>query len=114
MNKICEHCLMPRTKAGHDPCIADLPGVFFACCGHAGTAGFKDKSGPSTLPYLIEALPQGTLYGDVALERMRELGGSPPDHPGLDPEVEKILHPEIRSRMKKSAPRNLEEETGRR
>jgi hypothetical protein len=33
------------TPKGHDPCIADLPGVEFACCGHGvgrGYACFED------------------------------------------------------------------------
>ena len=31
---VCAKCKLPRTKDGHDPCIPDLPGVAFACCGH--------------------------------------------------------------------------------
>jgi hypothetical protein len=30
----CAECNLLPTKDGHDPCIADLPGVIFACCGH--------------------------------------------------------------------------------
>ncbi len=30
----CVLCRQRRTKDGHDPCIANLPGVDFACCGH--------------------------------------------------------------------------------
>lgn len=80
----CDHCRQFRTQAGHDPCIADLPGVRFACCGHGGTDGFM---GSWSLPYVVEKQEpymygEGTWYGDAALERMRELGGNPPDHPG--------------------------------
>jgi hypothetical protein len=34
----CKKCGQHRTEKGHDACIADLPGVKFACCGH----GFQD------------------------------------------------------------------------
>jgi hypothetical protein len=30
----CKLCRQMRTDEGHDPCIANLPGVVFACCGH--------------------------------------------------------------------------------
>lgn len=30
----CNKCQMSITNEGHDPCIANLPGVKFACCGH--------------------------------------------------------------------------------
>lgn len=30
----CGKCGEPRTPEGHDPCIANLPGVMNACCGH--------------------------------------------------------------------------------
>lgn len=35
----CARCGMPPTETGADPCIADLPGVVFACCGH-GANGY--------------------------------------------------------------------------
>ena len=31
---------MKRTPEGHDPCIANLPGVVFACCGHGVKEGY--------------------------------------------------------------------------
>jgi hypothetical protein len=31
---VCPECDEVRTPAGHDPCIANLGGVAFACCGH--------------------------------------------------------------------------------
>ena len=30
----CGHCGKPTPESGHDPCIANLPGVVNACCGH--------------------------------------------------------------------------------
>jgi hypothetical protein len=78
--EVCLHCGESRPKNGHDPCIADLPGVHFACCGHGGGAAFTGRENWS-IPYLVE---QGrTTYGLLALERMRELGGNPPN---FDPE----------------------------
>jgi hypothetical protein len=32
--EVCPECDECRTPAGHDPCIADLGGVAYACCGH--------------------------------------------------------------------------------
>lgn len=43
--KKCPKCDRLPTKKGHDPCLADLPGVKFACCGHGVEKGyitFKD------------------------------------------------------------------------
>jgi len=37
---ICLLCDKPRTPDGHDPCIANLPGVKFACCGHGVRKGY--------------------------------------------------------------------------
>ena len=33
-NLICPKCNKISTIDGHDPCIANLPSVEFACCGH--------------------------------------------------------------------------------
>jgi hypothetical protein len=30
----CAHCGLPRSPERHDGCIANLPDVVFACCGH--------------------------------------------------------------------------------
>lgn len=41
----CPKCGEHRTPKGHDPCIANLPGVEYACCGHGverGYAKFED------------------------------------------------------------------------
>lgn len=37
---ICKLCGQGRTSNGHDPCIANLPGVLFACCGHGCEDGY--------------------------------------------------------------------------
>jgi len=36
----CPKCHKKQTKEGHDPCIANLPGVKFACCGHGVDDGY--------------------------------------------------------------------------
>lgn len=64
-----------------DACIADLPGVTAACCGHG-----------TDLPYL--RLAGGpTMYGPPAEVKMRELGGDPPPTPTpeLLPDAEYIF-----------------------
>ena len=32
--------LQRATRKGHDPCLADLPGVVNACCGHGFMGGY--------------------------------------------------------------------------
>jgi hypothetical protein len=39
-DKVCHACGLKATKDGHDPCIANLPGVKFACCGHGLREGY--------------------------------------------------------------------------
>jgi hypothetical protein len=36
----CPRCGGLRTPEGHDPCIANLPGVTAACCGHGIGIGY--------------------------------------------------------------------------
>jgi hypothetical protein len=36
----CKRCGLVRTSERHDPCIANLPGVVFACCGHGENLGY--------------------------------------------------------------------------
>lgn len=36
---ICPKCKKQRAVDGHDPCLGQLSGVQYACCGH-GRAGF--------------------------------------------------------------------------
>ena len=41
-NGRCKSCFMKRTTEGHDPCIANLPEVKNACCGHGETSAYCD------------------------------------------------------------------------
>jgi len=36
----CRKCRKLPTSEGHDPCIANLPGVKAACCGHGVEPGY--------------------------------------------------------------------------
>lgn len=36
----CPKCKKARTVHSDDPCIACLPGVLYACCGHGETGGY--------------------------------------------------------------------------
>lgn len=36
----CGKCGLATTPEGHDPCIANLPGVANACCGHGTQQGY--------------------------------------------------------------------------
>jgi hypothetical protein len=62
----CRVCSRKPTDLGHDPCIANLPHLLFACCGHGCETA-----------YLVT--DHGVcLYGLDALLLMRRLGGDPP------------------------------------
>lgn len=50
--RFCPRCAQRPTEDGHDPCIANLPGVRNACCGHGGALEAYDRE---TLRY-AEAL----------------------------------------------------------
>lgn len=38
--RLCQLCNRRPTAKGHDACIANLPGVAYACCGHGETEGY--------------------------------------------------------------------------
>ena len=40
IDRPCPKCKMVITTLGHDPCIANLKGVEFACCGHGSMPGY--------------------------------------------------------------------------
>lgn len=46
---LCRKCGRMRGENGHDPCIANTPGVINACCGHGDpwSAYFQFSFGPS-------------------------------------------------------------------
>lgn len=58
---VCPECGKTETEDGHDPCIANLPGVKFACCGHG-------KEGPYV------TYEDGTSYYDEdAIREIKKL-----------------------------------------
>lgn len=59
--RACENCGRRRTKEGHDPCIADLPGVLFACCGHGRHDGYVHFENGMTLRGRWDHVQEGGL-----------------------------------------------------
>jgi hypothetical protein len=55
---VCRQCKMPRTPEGHDPCIADLPGVDFACCGHGDHPGYVAFKNGHVIRGYFDSIPQ--------------------------------------------------------
>lgn len=82
-NGVCRTCKRPPTVRGHDPCIADLPGVNFACCGHGRLAEFVNPRGEEkAMDYCYVAFDDGiALYRNAARGAMSMLGGDPPPQP---------------------------------
>jgi len=48
---MCKKCGMERTQDGDDPCIANLPGVLYACCGHGVWRGYLKFADGRTLHF---------------------------------------------------------------
>jgi len=68
----CARCGLTRTPEGHDPCIANLPGVVGACCGHGVAEAYLE-------------LENGTvLIGDFGICREPADFGSGPDRIIID------------------------------
>lgn len=44
----CPKCHLRRGVDGHDPCLGELPGVKYACCGHGAMVG--------------DIMPRGYIY----------------------------------------------------
>jgi hypothetical protein len=82
----CVACGRPPTATGQDPCIPDLPGVRFACCGHGWDGGYiatadgrrfviKGARGPGWERYLIwVASEQGRMVAAMTTLDYRQLG----------------------------------------
>jgi hypothetical protein len=90
-----------RWWGAHDPCIANLPGVRVACCGHGVAERYDDETtrpvetGGVLLDSCYVGFDDGlTLYGNAARAAMEMLGGSPPPPPaGAAPFGEKFVVP---------------------
>lgn len=59
---VCPICKQARGKDGHDPCLATLPGVKYACCGHGGHG---QNSG---YIYFENGIRVGVIVTDVSYE----------------------------------------------
>lgn len=57
----CNFCGEYITELGHDPCIANLPGVVNACCGHGVKDGFIE-------------FENGTLIRGIQTNKIRSKG----------------------------------------
>lgn len=70
-HKLCPKCgLNPADFGGHDPCIANLPGVVLACCGH----GVKKGSIRFENGIIIKGdftIKKGKPYGNAKLQRKK-------------------------------------------
>lgn len=64
----CRKCGLERTPEGHDPCIANLPGVKYACCGHGLQEGYVCFENGVVVRSEIE-----TSLLDKSIVRWREL-----------------------------------------
>lgn len=62
----------PDPETGHDPCIKNLPGVEFACCGHGRQDGYVMFDDGRVLRGLFDHTPQsgrdGKPYGYWRIE----------------------------------------------
>lgn len=47
----CPRCEKLDTKEGHDHCIANLPNVDYACCGHGVDDGYVKMSNGKTIRF---------------------------------------------------------------
>ena len=63
-NRDCIKCGLAPTEEGHDPCIANLPGVDFACCGHGNVFHAYVK---------LTDRPFQSIRGQEALDKMEKL-----------------------------------------
>lgn len=54
----CITCGLRQTSEGHDPCIANLPGIRNACCGHGVTEGYLNFSDGRTVRGMFMSIDQ--------------------------------------------------------
>lgn len=61
----CILCKRHRTPEGHDPCIANLPGVNFGCCGHGVKKGYVSFKDGTVLRGMFDGMPGGDYPGKL-------------------------------------------------
>jgi hypothetical protein len=64
-SKRCPKCGLGITPEGHDPCIANLPGVTNACCGHGQGQGYIQFSDGRAIrgDFVVEEAPRDKRGG---------------------------------------------------
>jgi len=63
--QVCIVCKRHRTPEGHDPCIADLPGVEFGCCGHGIKDGYVKFEDGTVLRGMFDGMPGAKFDGTL-------------------------------------------------
>jgi hypothetical protein len=58
---VCPQCGEQPSPEGHDPCIARLPGVKFACCGHGVRPGYVVFHGGRVLRGFFDHIRDATV-----------------------------------------------------
>ena len=73
---VCPLCKLARGPDMHDPCLGNLPGVQYACCGHGGegpTSGYL---------YFENGVRIGMVIADISYEDGRQRIITPPEAVG--------------------------------
>lgn len=61
-NRPCKRCGELATEDGHDACLANLPGVMNACCGHGDGRGYIMFNDGRIFDVDIKDMHQGDAY----------------------------------------------------
>lgn len=67
-NRPCKRCGELATENGHDACLANLPGVMNACCGHGDGRGYIMFNDGRILDVDIIDTHQGDPYEETYKE----------------------------------------------
>ncbi len=66
---ICSHCKQAKVIGCHDPCIANLPGVKYACCGHGEGPGYISFDNGLSIYFTIDYIVDWSTYVDDGVKR---------------------------------------------
>jgi len=73
-NKPCPKCgKYPKDFGGHDPCIANLPGVWRACCGHGVKKGIVKFIDGTVIKGYFHSITKGPPPSAIKLERIENI-----------------------------------------
>jgi len=62
-NRKCNKCKKENTLEDHDPCLAGLPGVINACCGHGTDEGYIQFKNGITIRGKFKIEGRGEING---------------------------------------------------